>query len=46
MTSPMKQSDQDLLFAVELLIIQQVAKWARVSSNPYMAGLSQVRFRL
>ena len=31
MTAPKHQSDQDLLFEVELLTVQQVAKWARVS---------------
>ena len=31
MTDPKHQSDQHLLFEVELLIVQQVAKWARVS---------------
>ena len=31
MTTPKKQSDQDLLFAVELLTVPQVAKWAKVS---------------
>jgi len=33
MTTPKNQSDQDRLFAVELLTIQQVAKWARVSTK-------------
>jgi hypothetical protein len=33
MTTPKKQSDQDLLFAVELLTIPQVVKWAKVSTN-------------
>jgi len=31
MTAGKNQSDQDLLFDVELLTVQQVAKWARVS---------------
>mgnify|MGYP001351470180 CR=1 FL=1 len=31
MTALKNQSDQDLLFDVELLTVQQVAKWARVS---------------
>jgi excisionase family DNA binding protein len=33
MTTPKNQSDQDRLLAVELLTIQQVAKWARVSTK-------------
>lgn len=33
MATPKKQSDQDLLFAVELLTVPQVAKWAKVSTK-------------
>jgi excisionase family DNA binding protein len=33
MTAGKNQSDQDLLFDVELLTVQQVAKWARVSTK-------------
>ena len=31
MTAGKNQSDQELLFDIELLTIQQVAKWAKVS---------------
>lgn len=31
MTAKINHSDQELLFDIELLTIQQVAKWARVS---------------
>ena len=33
MTTSKNPSDQDRLFAVELLTIQQVAKWAKVSTK-------------
>lgn len=33
MASPKNQSESDLLFGIELLTVQQVAKWARVSSK-------------
>lgn len=33
MTTPNKQSNQDLLFAIELLTVPQVAKWAKVSTK-------------
>ena len=33
MAAPNKQSNQDLLFAIELLTIPQVAKWAKVSTK-------------
>ena len=31
MTNATKRSDQDLLFEIELLTVQQVADWAKVS---------------
>jgi excisionase family DNA binding protein len=31
MNNPSKRSDQDLLFEIELLTVQQVANWAKVS---------------
>jgi excisionase family DNA binding protein len=33
MTAGKKQTDEELLFDVELLTIQQVAKWAKVSTK-------------
>ena len=39
------QSDQDLLFDVELLTVQQVAKWARVSPSPFIAESSQEKYQ-
>ena len=33
MTTPNKQSNQDILFAIELLTVPQVAKWAKVSTK-------------
>ena len=33
MTTPKRHSDQDLLSAIELLTIPEVAKWAKVSTK-------------
>jgi hypothetical protein len=46
MKPALKRSDQELLFDIELLTIQQVAKWAKVSPKSVYRWIEAGKSRL